>query len=119
MRNLTSLLLLLAGFVTYAQFSLEDILKYPFPADLVAAQTVNRIAWTVNERGKRNVYVAEGPAYAARKLTSYEQDDGQEISSLSLSADGKRIVYVRGGEHGSNWDDDVTLNPLSMPFPEK
>lgn len=69
------------------------------------------IAWTFNERGLRNVYFAGGPDFTARRLTSYLADDGQELTSLSFSADGKTIVYVRGGDHGSNWPADGNLQP--------
>jgi Tol biopolymer transport system component len=55
----------------------------------------------MNEKGLRNIYVADGPEFKPRKLTEYSKDDGQEISSLSISADGKWIVFVRGGDHGS------------------
>jgi len=100
-------------------FTTQAIRSYPFPGSLCAAADADRIAWVFNEQGRRNIYVAEGPEYQARKLTAYDMDDGQEITSLSISREGKRIVYLRGGEHGSNWDDEVTVNPLSMPFPEK
>jgi len=63
--------------------------------------------------------VAEGPEFAARRLTSYTSDDGQELTSLSISADGRHVVYVRGGDHGSNWDDSVTVNPLGSPTVSK
>jgi dipeptidyl aminopeptidase/acylaminoacyl peptidase len=79
-------------------FTLEQILSAPFAADLIAARKVNRIAWTLDEQGKRNVWVAEGPVFQARRLTSYLTDDGQEISQLSFSEDGNSLVYVRGGE---------------------
>lgn len=100
-------------------FSLEAVCSYPFPGGLTASAETDRIAWVFNEEGRRNVYVAEGPDFQARKLTPYDQDDGQEITSLSVSADGNWVVYLRGGEHGSNWDDEETVNPLSTPFPEK
>ena len=79
-------------------FTLEQILSAPFAANLIAAKKVNRIAWTLDEQGKRNVWVAEGPTFQARRLTSYLTDDGQEISQLSFSEDGNSLVYVRGGE---------------------
>ena len=79
-------------------FTLEQVLSAPFAADLIAAKKVNRIAWTLDEQGKRNVWVAEGPVFQARRLTSYLTDDGQEISQLSFSEDGNSLVYVRGGE---------------------
>ena len=31
----------------------------------------------------------------------------QELTSLALSADGRYVVYVRGGDHGGNWDGPV------------
>ena len=97
----------------YAQrsFTLEQIKSYPFPNELTASATGARIAWAFNERGARNVWVAEGPEFKARRLTNYETDDGQELTSLSISADGKYVVYVRGGDHGSNFDSAVAVNP--------
>src|SRR5450755_3534367 len=41
-------------------FTLEQILRAPFAENLIAAKKVNRIAWTLDEEGKRNVWVAEG-----------------------------------------------------------
>lgn len=106
--------------VTYAQsFTLESVRSHPFPSDLTASAQGSRLAWVFNEQGKRNVYVAEGPDFAPRKLTNYREDDGQEISSLAISADGKWVVYVRGGDHGSNWDEALPVNPLSAPTPIK
>ncbi len=98
---------------------LESLKAYPFPNELAAAATGTRIAWAINQEGKRNIYVAEGPLFQAKRLTNYLQDDGQELSSVSLSADGKWIVYVRGGDHGSNWNDDLPVNPTFMPTPPK
>jgi dipeptidyl aminopeptidase/acylaminoacyl peptidase len=84
--------------VAQKPFTLEQILSAPFAANLTAAKKVNRIAWTLDEEGKRNVWVAEGPVFQARRLTSYLTDDGQEIGQLSFSEDGNSLVYVRGGE---------------------
>src|SRR5688500_96162 len=97
----------------------ELLRAYPFPQNLTAAATGARIAWTFNEAGRRNIYVAEGPSFQARKITSYDVDDGQELTSVSITSDGEHVVYVRGGEHGSNWDDDVVVNPASMPVMPK
>jgi dipeptidyl aminopeptidase/acylaminoacyl peptidase len=73
----------------------------------------------MNENGLRNIYVAEGPTYKARKLTNYTMDDGQELTSVSLSNDGSYVVYVRGGDHGSNWEDHQPVNPMSSPVQPK
>ncbi|MGE3614295.1 MAG: prolyl oligopeptidase family serine peptidase [Gemmatimonadales bacterium] len=102
-----------------AGFSLEQIRSYPFPNELVAAAQGSRIAWAMNEQGLRNLYVADGPAFTPRRITDYSADDGQELTSVAVSADGKWVVYVRGGDHGGNWDDAVPVNPTSSPVPPK
>ncbi len=98
-------------------FSLDHVKSNPFPNELVAATEVDRIAWAFNENGLRNIYVAEGPDFVARKLTNYVEDDGQEFSSVSISSDGSWILYIRGGDFGSNWDDALPVNPLHHPHP--
>jgi len=98
---------------------MEQVRSYPFPNGLTAAASGSRIAWALNEHGFRNIYVAEGPVFDPRRLTDYLVDDGQELSSISLSADGRWVVYVRGGDHASNWNDNDPVNALSNPIPPK
>src|SRR5215470_16362652 len=113
-----------AVFVSNAQspapalFTVEQILSLPTPDNLIAAPTGSTIAWTFNERGVRNVYAADGPAFAPRKLTNNKDDDGQELTNLSFSSDGKTIVYVRGGDHGSSRPGDPP-NPNAEPVAPK
>jgi dipeptidyl aminopeptidase/acylaminoacyl peptidase len=78
-------------------FTLEQALSWPFPSGLVAAPGGARVAWVFDTQGRRNLWVAEGPQFQARQLTSYNQDDGQEITDLRFSPDGNWVVYVRGG----------------------
>src|SRR5207342_704057 len=61
-------------------FTVEQILAFPSPENLVASPIGAAIAWTFNERGVRNVYVAHGPAFEPRRLTPYSEDDGQELT---------------------------------------
>ena len=100
-------------------FSLDQIKSYPFPNELTGSSKSSKIAWAFDEQGLRNIYVAEGPEYTSRRLTSYMEDTGQELSSVSISADGNWVVYVRGGDFGSNWDDELPVNPTFNPFPPK
>jgi dipeptidyl aminopeptidase/acylaminoacyl peptidase len=118
-RHFALLALLAAPLAAQQPFTLEQVRSYPFPNELAASATGDRIAWAMNEQGQRNVYVAEGPAWTARRLTSYLVDDGQELTSVQLSADGKWVVYVRGGDHSSNWDDGLPVNPTFQPVPSK
>lgn len=115
----TGLLFTLPVQLLAQSFTLESIRSYPFPTGLTASAQGARLAWTLDEQGQRNIYVAEAPDFIPRRLTGYSKDDGQEITSLTLSSDGEWVVYVRGGEHGSNWNKSVTINPASDPVPPK
>ncbi len=99
----------------------EILLSFPFPEELVTAPAGTAFAWTFNERGVRNIYVAEGPGFKARRVTPYTEDDGQDLAYLKFSNDGKVIVYVRGGDHGSNWPAEGNLmpDPSSSPVQQK
>jgi dipeptidyl aminopeptidase/acylaminoacyl peptidase len=93
-------------------FTLEQVLSSPFPSGLIAAEKANRVAWVFAAKGVRNVWVAEGPAFSnARQVTHYSADDGQPISSLRLTPDGKIAIYARGTEtNGKGEVADPTSN---------
>lgn len=113
-----ALLLLLLPLQIIAQNSpFEAFKKYPFPTELAASANGSKIAWAFDEQGKRNVYVAEGTDYKARKLTNFTKDDGQEITNIAISNDGNWVIFVRGGDHGSNWDENLPVNPAADPMP--
>ena len=57
-------------------FTLDQVLSFPFPDNLIAAPVGASVAWTLDERGVRNIYAADGPQFDARRLTSYTEDDG-------------------------------------------
>jgi dipeptidyl aminopeptidase/acylaminoacyl peptidase len=93
-------------------FTLEQVMSAPFPANLTAAKTGNRVAWTLDEEGKRNVWVAEGPNFAARKLTPYTEDDGGDLGFLTFSPDANMLIYVRGeGKNPSGQYGNPTSDP--------
>src|SRR5579863_5026061 len=105
-----SLFLLLTTTAGAASFTLEQVRSYSFPEQPVAAGTGSEVAWLANDHGRRNVWVASGPDFKPRQLTSYTDDDGQQLSSLQLSADGSFAVYVRGGGYGAIWDENSPVN---------
>src|SRR5277367_5505404 len=76
------------GVSAQGTFTLEQVLSAPFNSGLVAARSGDRIAWASNHQGMRNIWVAEGPDFKARQLTSYAKDDGGELSGIHFSADG-------------------------------
>ncbi|MGH8278571.1 MAG: S9 family peptidase [Gammaproteobacteria bacterium] len=102
-----------------ANFSMAQVLGYPYPTDLVAAPEGNAIAWVINERGVRNIWVARAPDYTPRLVTRYTTDSGQELTHVGFSRDGKYLVYVRGGDHDANWPEKLAPDPDSSPVEQK
>ncbi|WP_029035510.1 S9 family peptidase [Salinimicrobium terrae] len=97
-------------------FSMKEVAMFPFPSELTSSPTENQIAWAMNEQGKRNVFLASGPDYVPEQITSFNSDDGQEISSFQFSPDGKFLLFVRGGDHGGG-NAERPVNPLHKPIP--
>jgi dipeptidyl-peptidase 4 len=108
------LLSLVAGPAPQAQrqASVEDFLSPAYPYELVSAGKAERIAWIANERGMRNVYTAAAPDFKPVQLTRHREDDGIDLTNLSISDDGAVVVFVRG--HAPNRDGWVA-NPASNP----
>jgi dipeptidyl aminopeptidase/acylaminoacyl peptidase len=79
-------------------FTVEQVMSSPFPTQLTSAAKANRIAWVFDSKGERNIWVADAPGFAARQLTHYQGDDGQDIFAVKLTPDGKTVVYARGSE---------------------
>lgn len=100
-------------------FTLRQVLGYPFPTDLTSAAATGEIAWQLNERGNRNIWVADAPDFKPRQITHYRGDNGQELTSIQLSADGKYMVYVRGGDHDNIYSVEAPPDPLATIGKEK
>ena len=100
-------------------FTMEQVLDYPYPSNLVSSPNGEVIAWVLDQRGVRNIWVAFGPNFQPKLVTHYENDDGQELSNLNISADGKYLVYTRGGDHDANWPEYPQPDPASSPIEPK
>jgi dipeptidyl aminopeptidase/acylaminoacyl peptidase len=90
--------LLLAPGAAAQSFTVEQVMSSPFPDNLTAAARAPRIAWVFDAKGVRNVWIADAPAFAARQVTHYSEDDGMALASLRLTPDGRTVVYSRGSE---------------------
>ena len=91
---------LLAGiflsFVAFAKtFTLEQVLSAPFPYELTAAPGGSRVAWVLNERGARNVWVSAAPDFKAMRWTNYTRDDGQDLGQLRWTPDARSLPRCR------------------------
>src|SRR5258708_3946069 len=80
-------------------FTVDQILGFPSPENLVASPVGSTIAWTFNERGVRNIYAADAPGFEPRRITAYREDDGQELTQLSFS---RYAVIRRGSKPGAS-----------------
>jgi len=97
-------------------FTLEQVTSAPFPSELTAAPGKGRVAWVFNALGRRNVWVAEPAAdgnYKAKQITSYADDDGQDLGQLGWTPDAGTIVFTRGGD--LEFLDRPYPNPQSSP----
>ena len=97
-------------------FSVSDTLSFPMADNLVASPVGDRVAWVFYERGVRNVWVAEAPAWTPRVLTKFTHDEGKPIDELAFSADGSTLVFVRNaGEGNRPPPGGVRANAASLP----
>src|SRR6266699_6583603 len=79
-------------------FTIDQAMSPPFPDELVAAPgRSGAVAWVFNARGARNVWIADPPDYRGKAVTTYTDDDGQELADVRWTPDARAIVYVRGG----------------------
>src|SRR6267378_8123600 len=69
-------------------FTLEQVMSSPFPSELTISNRGDKVAWAFDAEGKRNIWIAEAPTFAARQLTHYDNDEGQELTDLVFVANG-------------------------------
>ncbi|HEY3660284.1 MAG TPA: prolyl oligopeptidase family serine peptidase [Candidatus Udaeobacter sp.] len=92
-------------------FTIEQVLSAPFPYGLTSAAHAPRVAWVFDNKGERNIWVADAPEFVPRQVTHYRGDDGQAIASMRLTPDGITIVYARGSEVNK---EGTSANPTSQ-----
>src|SRR5213078_179538 len=92
-------------------FTIEQVLSAPFPYGLTGASHAPRVAWAFDNKGERNIWVADSPDFVPRQVTHYKGDDGQPIASVRLTPDGKTVVYARGSEVNK---ESTSANPQSL-----
>lgn len=93
-----------------AQPTIDQFMSAPSASGLAVSADGKQLAWILNERGKRNIFFRNTTGQT-RQLTSYDQDDGQELSQLTFSPDGSRLIFVRGGDQSR---EGHSPNPSSL-----
>ena len=92
-------------------FTIADVMRAPYPTNLVAASKGSGAAWVFNAQGVRNIWVSDSPDGAPRQVTSYRSDDGFDIGELAWSPDARLFAYVRG----QTIEDGKPANVVSAP----
>jgi dipeptidyl aminopeptidase/acylaminoacyl peptidase len=101
MRNYFIILLIVAN-NSFAQTTIENLLSPAFPTGLTASADGKTIAWVFNNKGSRNVFIADGNNFSTYKqLTSFTGDDGMEVNNLALTSNGNQLVFVRGNANNN------------------
>lgn len=77
-------------------FTMTQVLSYPFPAALVKSGDGTAIAYEIDQRGRRSVWIARAPEFSPREVVGPLPDDGQGVTGVRLSRDGSYLVYVYG-----------------------
>ncbi len=115
MKNLFSLLFfgVLFSFVAEGQsFTLDQILSGPYVNSVASSPHDDRVVFEVNERGLRNIWTATPSFGRARRITSYEKDDGQVLGGFHFSPDRRSLFFVRGSSPNRQGE---FANPNSDP----
>ncbi len=83
--------------IGYAEesFTIDDVLASPFPSSLTAADGHERVAWVFDLRGVSNIWVAAGPDFEARQLTTFDADDGRPLQVHGFSPDGTSVFFSK------------------------
>ena len=81
-----------------AKPTIEQYLSPASPLQVTSARKADRVAWMTYDRGLRNVYTAGTPDFRPVRLTRFLEDDGTDLTDVSLSDDGSLAVFVRGSD---------------------
>ena len=92
--------------------TIDQFLSAAYPLELVSAKKADRVAWIAYDRGLRNVYTAAAPDFRPVRVTRFLEDNGIDVTNLSISDDGSVVVFVRGYTLGRT---DRAANPTSDP----
>ncbi|MFL6416471.1 MAG: S9 family peptidase [Bryobacteraceae bacterium] len=112
MRFILGVLLATTGCFAQTPFTIDNALSAPFATSPVPSPAGGKVAWLLNERGQRNIWVASTPDWSGRKITAFGRDDGQEIAEVAWSPDGAYLLFARGGDFETNGDNpDPDLSP--------
>ncbi|MGH8238486.1 MAG: prolyl oligopeptidase family serine peptidase [Steroidobacteraceae bacterium] len=84
----------------------ERFLQFPLTEQVSGAAQADAVLWSVDAGAQTSIQFAAAPKFAAVTLFSKSDEDGQPISAVALSPDGRLAVFqtaaTYGGEHTYN-----------------
>lgn len=92
---------------------LESLLSAPLVYQPVRSGDGGSIAFVARQGRNQAIYFAR-MRQPARALVSYPDDDGQQLSQLAISRDGRLLAFVRGGPPNGKGE---VPNPHSLTQP--
>ena len=121
-KKITIKLLILAIFGLFSiaghaqeNFTIEQVMSTSFPSGLITSSSGDMAAWIQNKNGVRNIFISDN-GEEKKKVTSFDTDDGQAISSLIFTPDHKSLFFVKGGAPNKKGE---IPNSLSSPHKTK
>ena len=112
-------------------FTISQVLSAPFPEDLTTSPHGDAVAWVLDARGIRNIWVARAPDFHAFPVTRFNTEDGQDLSEISWAPDASSLAFTRGGSANSKGEipnpaediagarQEIWLAPVSGGEPRK
>ena len=112
-------------------FTIPQVLSAPFPEDLTTSPHGDAVAWVLDARGIRNIWVARAPDFHAFPVTRFNTEDGQDLSEISWAPDASSLAFTRGGSANSKGEipnpaediagarQEIWLAPVSGGEPRK
>ncbi len=94
--------------------TLSDFIDLTYTTLITAADDADTVAWVVRRQGEERLMVASGDDEHAREIIALVGDTGDTIQSITLSADGRWLVFRRGPSPAPN---GRLPNPASLVTP--
>src|SRR5258708_33872107 len=87
-----ALLVVVTGRIDAQSFTLEQVMSSPFPSELIVSKRGDKVVWAFDAEGKRNLWIAEAPAFAVRQSAHYDKDVVVDLTCLSFAPTGNPIT---------------------------
>ena len=101
---------------TFEKFTMASVIAAPFIYPPAPSEDGLSLAYITREARSRSVYFLR-IGTPARRIVTYPDDDGRDLSGIAVSKHGGAVAYVRGGDVNNRGE---SPNPTSVPdLPEQ